>query len=69
MKVVIKTPEGKYVGGGRDTQLVDQVTRAYLYEDSPEVDEQIATVNATHGCNWKKVDAQKEYEQWIEQKG
>ena len=68
-KVVIKTPDGKYVGGGRVTELVDRITRAYLYEDAPCVDEQIAIVNTTYGWNWLKADAQEEYDRWIEQQG
>ena len=49
-KVVIKTPDGKYVGGGRDARLVERVTRAYLYEDGESVDAQIAIVNTTEVC-------------------
>ena len=68
-KIVIKTPDGMYVGGGRETQLVDRITRAYLYEDDPEVDTQIARVNIMHGWNWRKADAEKEYDQWIKNQG
>ncbi len=60
-KVVIKTPDGMFVGGGPGTELVDRVTRAYLYEDSDSVDEQIAIVNTTYGWNWEKADAEREY--------
>jgi hypothetical protein len=67
-KVVIKTPDGKYVGGGsRETELVDRITRAYLYEDGPEVDAQISVVNATYGWQWKKVDAEHEYDRQLVQ--
>jgi hypothetical protein len=68
-KVVIKTQSGQYVGGGRQTELVDRVTRAYLYQDGPNVDEQIAIVNTTYGWNWQKADAEKEYDKWIETQG
>jgi len=68
-KVVIKTPSGQFVGGGRETELVDRVTRAYLYEDSESVDEQIAIVNTTYGWNWCKVDAEHEYDIWINNQG
>ena len=68
-KVVIKTPDGKFVGGGRETELVDRVTRAYLYEDSPSVDAQIAIVNQTYGWNWEKADAEREYDKWINLQG
>ncbi|VGO13400.1 hypothetical protein PDESU_01957 [Pontiella desulfatans] len=65
-KVVIKTPDGKYVGGGsRETELVDRITRAYLYEDGPEVDSEISIVNAVHGWQWKKVDAEQEYDRQL----
>ena len=64
-KVVIKTPTGQFVGGGPNTELVDRVTRAYLYQDGPGVDEQIAIVNTTYGWDWKKADAEKEYDKWI----
>jgi hypothetical protein len=66
-KVVIKTQSGQYVGGDRETQLVDRVTRAYLYQDGPDVDEQIAIVNTTYGWNWQKADAETEYDKWIDQ--
>jgi len=59
-KVVIKTPDGKYVGGGCETELVDRVTRAYLYEDGPDVDAQLSIVNLTYGWNWAKADAEQE---------
>ena len=65
-KVVIKTPEGKFVGGGREAELVDRITRAYLYEDGESVDEQIAIVNTTYGWNWQKADAEREYDLWIQ---
>ncbi|MDF7826965.1 hypothetical protein P4B35_23275 [Pontiellaceae bacterium B12227] len=65
-KVVIKTPDGKFVGGGRETELVDRITRAYLYEDSDSVDAQIAIVNTTYGWNWEKADAEVEYDLWIQ---
>jgi hypothetical protein len=68
-KVVIKTQSGQYVGGGRETELVDRITRAYLYEDNESVDVQIAIVNTTYGWNWQKVDAEKEYDKWINQQG
>jgi hypothetical protein len=55
----------QYVGGGRQTELVDRVTRAYLYQDGPDVDEQIAIVNTTYGWNWQKADAEQEYDKWI----
>ena len=64
-KIVIKTPSGQYVGGGPCTELVDRITRAYLYQDGPEVDAQIAIVNTTYGWDWKKADAEKEYDKWI----
>lgn len=68
-KVVIKTPDGKYVGGGPDTELVDRITRAYWYEDGKEIDAQLAIVNTTYGWNWTKADAEKEYDKWIQQQG
>jgi hypothetical protein len=68
-KVVIKTQSGQYVGGGRETELVDRITRAYLYEDGPEVDDQITVVNTTYGWNWKKADAETEYDKWINNQG
>ncbi|VGO18793.1 hypothetical protein [Pontiella sulfatireligans] len=61
-KVVIKTADGKYVGGGRTAELVDRITRAYVYEDGPEVDAQISVVNTTYGWGWRKVDAEQEYD-------
>jgi hypothetical protein len=68
-KVVIKTPTGMFVGGGQETELVDRITRAYLYEDSPHVDEQIAIVNTTYGWDWQKADAEYEYDKWINNQG
>jgi hypothetical protein len=68
-KVVIKTQSGQYVGGGPDTELVDRVTRAHLYEDTVSVDEQIAVVNTTYGWNWQKADAETEYDKWINNQG
>ena len=68
-KIVIKTPDGKYVGGGRETELVDRITRAYLYEDGSETDHQIAQVNRMYRCGWYKADAEKEYDQWIKKQG
>ena len=68
-RVVIKTPDGKYVGGGPNTELVDRITRAYLYEDGPDTDEQIAIVNTTYGWNWKKADVEQEYDKWINEGG
>jgi hypothetical protein len=68
-KVVIKTPDGQFVGGGQETELVDRITRAYLYEDGPIVDEQIAVVNTTYGWNWKKAEAEHEYDIWINNQG
>jgi hypothetical protein len=64
-KVVIKTQSGQYVGGGRETELVDRITRAYLYTDGPDVDEQIAVVNTTYGWNWQKADAETEYDRML----
>jgi hypothetical protein len=68
-KVVIKTPTGQYVGGGREAELVDRITRAYLYQDGADVDAQIAIVNTTYGWNWKKADAETEYDIWINNRG
>ena len=68
-KVVIKTSSGQYVGGGRQTELVNHLSRAYLYEDGPEVDTQLMVVNTTYGWNWQKADAEKEYDKWINQQG
>jgi hypothetical protein len=59
-KIVIKTPDGKYVGGGREPEIVDSLSRAYVYQDGPETDQQLALVNAALGCNWVKVDAEQE---------
>ena len=61
-KVVIKTPDGKYVGGGPETKLVERLCRAYVYEDSESVDTQIAVVNAMYGFGWYKVEAEQEYD-------
>jgi hypothetical protein len=63
-KVVIKTPEGRYLGGGREPEIVDHITRAYVYEDGPDVDAQLVIVNAMYGCEWHKADAREEYERW-----
>ena len=68
-KVVIKTQDGQFVGGGRDTELVDRITRAHLYEDGPEVDSQLAIVNTTYGWDWQKVEAEQEYDLWINSQG
>ena len=68
-KVVIKTPSGMFVGGGRETELVDRITRAYLYTDGPDVDEQIASINSTYGWSWQKSDAEHEYDIWINNQG
>ena len=68
-KVITKTPEGKYVGGGREAQLVTRLSRAYLYEDGLDVDTQIAIVNSTYGWNWAKADAEREYDKWINNRG
>ena len=68
-KVVIKTQDGMFVGGGRETELVDRITRAYLYEDGPEVDAQIGIVNTTYGWDWQKADAEREYDIWINNQG
>lgn len=68
-KVVIKTQDGMFVGGGRETELVDRITRAYLYEDTESVDAQIAVVNTTYGWNWQKADAEQEYDLWINNQG
>jgi hypothetical protein len=65
-KVVIKTQDGMFVGGGRETELVDRVTRAFLYEDGPDVDAQLAVVNTTYNWGWKKADAELEYDKWIQ---
>lgn len=59
-KVVIKTPDGKYVGGGAKPEIVERIERAYLYGDGPDVDAQLAAVNALLGCGWRKVDAAEE---------
>jgi hypothetical protein len=64
-KVLIKTPDGKYVGGGRRTQLVDRLSRAYVYVDGEDIDTQIAVVNTMYGFGWYKVDAEREYDRAI----
>jgi len=66
-KVIIRTPEGKYVGGGQETQLVDRLSRAYVYEDNESVDTQVALVNTVYGWNWEKVDAELEYDRQLAQ--
>ena len=66
-KVIIRTPEGKYVGGGSETQLVDRLSRAYVYEDNDSVDTQLALVNTVYGWNWEKVDAELEYDRQLAQ--
>ena len=66
-KVIIRTPEGKYVGGDRETQLVDRLSRAYVYEDNESVDTQVALVNTVYGWNWEKVDAELEYDRQLAQ--
>jgi hypothetical protein len=68
-RIVIKTPDGMYVGGGRETELVDRITRAYLHEDGPDTDSQIAQVNRMYRCGWYKVDAETEYDKWIKNQG
>ncbi len=65
-RVVIKTPSGRYVGGERETQLVDRLSRAHVYEDGAGVDAQLAIVNTTYGWNWKKVDPEKEFDQILQ---
>jgi hypothetical protein len=62
-QVVIKNQDGKYLGGGKQPELVDRPSRAYLYEDGPEVDAQLSIVNTLFGCGWFKANAQKEYDQ------
>jgi hypothetical protein len=59
-KVIIKTPDGKYVGGGREPEIVDSLSRAYLYEDCEATDLQVATVNTLHNLGWHKLDAEEE---------
>jgi len=59
-KVVIRTLDGKYAGGGREPELVDRIERAYLYDDGPETDAQLAAANTLLGCGWVKVDAEEE---------
>lgn len=61
-KVVIKTPDGKYVGGGRETQLVDRLSRAYIYEDGPEIDAQLTIVNTTYNWEWRKIAVEQEFD-------
>jgi hypothetical protein len=65
-KVLIKTPSGEFVGGGRETQLVDRITRAYVYEDGAEIDTQIAVINTTYGWGWRKVDAEQEFDRQLD---
>ena len=67
--IVIKTPNGKYVGGGRNPELVERLSRADVYEDHEEVDAQIAIVNTMYGWNWQKVDAEQEYDKQLEKQG
>jgi hypothetical protein len=64
-KVLIKTPSGQFVGGGRETELVDRITRAYVYEDGAEIDAQITIVNTTYNWGWRKVDAELEYDRQL----
>ena len=59
-KVVIKTPDGRYVGGGRDPEFTDLLSKAYLYEDNRDTDDQISIVNAMYNCGWRKVDIEEE---------
>ncbi len=68
-KVVIKTPDGRYLGGGREPEIVDRVTRAYVYEDGEGVDAQITAVNVMFGMEWHKADAQQEFDKWIDNQG
>jgi hypothetical protein len=65
-KVLIKTPSGQFVGGGRETELVDRITRAYVYEDGAEIDAQITIVNTTYGWGWRKVDAEQEFDRQLD---
>jgi hypothetical protein len=65
-RVVIKTPDGKYVGGGWKAELVDRLSQAYVYEDGESVDTQIAVVNTTYGWGWQKEDAQLEYDRQLD---
>ena len=67
--VLIKTPSGQFVGGGRETKLVDRITRAYVYEDGAEIDAQITIVNTTYGWGWRKVDAEQEYDRQLAAEG
>jgi hypothetical protein len=46
--------------------MVDRITRAYIYEDSPSVDAQVSAVNVMFGCQWEKADAQQEFDKWTE---
>ena len=64
-RVIIKTPDGKYVGGGKEAQLVDRLSRAYVYMDGPDTDEQIAWVNRTYRYGWYKVDVEQEYDKQL----
>ena len=65
-KIVIKTPSGQYVGGDRETQLVDRITRAYVYQDGAEIDAQITIVNTTYNWGWRKVDAEQEFDRQLD---
>jgi len=62
-QVIIKNQDGKYLGGGKEPELVESLSRAYIYEDGPEVDAQLVIVNTLFGCGWFKANAQKEYDQ------
>jgi len=62
-QVIIKNQDGKYLGGGKEPEMVESLSRAYVYEDGPEVDAQLSIVNTLFGCGWFKADAQKEYDQ------
>jgi hypothetical protein len=59
-KVVIKTPDGRDVGGGTEPEIVDSLSRAYLYDDCPATDAQVATVNTMFNLGWSKADAEEE---------
>ncbi len=66
-KIIIKTPDGKYVGGGQTARLVDRITHAFWYEDNESVDAQLAHVNTVCGWGWHKVDAELEYDKKLAQ--
>ena len=66
-KVLIKTQTGQYVGGGRTAELTDRITRAFVYEDGPEIDSQITIVNTIYGWTWRKVDAEVEYDRMMDE--